>query len=58
MTNFEYIKSMSVYELAFLLSCISVDIDENIKTIDGQMIFNSFEDMREWLESEYKDGDT
>ena len=58
MTNFEHIKSMSVDELASLLGCISEDIDENIRFIDGQMIFNSIGDIREWLESERKDGDT
>lgn len=52
MTNFDYIKSMSVDELASLLGCISEDIDENMRTINGQMIFDSFSDIREWLESE------
>lgn len=58
MTNFEYIKSMSVDELAILLGCIREDINENIRFIDGQMIFDSIGDIREWLESEHKDDDT
>ena len=57
MTNFEHIKSMSVDELASLLGCISEDIDENMRTINGQMILNSIDDVKEWLESEHKDDD-
>ena len=55
MTNFEYIKSMSVDELAILLGCIREDIDENIRFIDCQMIFDSIGDIGEWLESEHKE---
>lgn len=57
MTNFDYIKSMSINELAILLGCISEDIDENLRFIDGQIIFDSISDIREWLESEHKDDD-
>lgn len=57
MTNFDYIKSMPIDKLAILLGCIREDIDENIRMIDSQMIFDSIEAVREWLESEHKDGD-
>lgn len=52
MTNFEYIKSMSIDELASLLSYINEDISQNIKFINGQMIFNNADDIKEWLEEE------
>ena len=55
MTNFEYIKQMSVEELSHLLGSIHRDLDEHIRTIDGENILDSFEDIKEWLESEVKE---
>ena len=52
MTNFEYIKQMGIKELAILLGCIWNDFDEHIRTINGDKIFDSFDDIEEWLESE------
>ena len=51
-TNFEYIKQMTVPELARLLGCIFVDCDEFTRTIGGKIIFDSFDSIEEWLESE------
>ena len=55
MTNFEYIKQMSVKEMARLLGCIFSDCDEFTRTIDGKIIFDSFNSIEEWLESEVED---
>lgn len=55
MTNFEKIKAMSIEELARLLGCIFVDCDEFTRTIDGKIIFDSFNSIEEWLESEAED---
>lgn len=52
MTNFERIKQMTVSELARLLGCIFVDCNEFTRTIDGKIIFDSFNSIEEWLESE------
>ena len=52
MTNFEHIKQMSVKEMARLLGCIFADYDEFTRTIDGKIIFDSFNSIEEWLESE------
>ena len=52
MTNFEHIKQMSVKEMARLLGDIFVDCDEFTRTIDGKIIFDSFNSIEEWLESE------
>ena len=57
MTNFEHIKQMSVKEMARLLGCIFADCDEFTRTIDGKIIFDSFNSIEEWLESEVKDND-
>lgn len=57
MTNFEHIKQMSVKEMARLLGCIHSDWEENIRTIDGNNILDSFDDIEEWLESEVDDND-
>ena len=57
MTNFEYIKQMTVPELARLLGCIFVDCYEYTRTINGKTIFDSFDSIGEWLESEVKDND-
>ena len=55
MTNFEHIKQMSVKEMARLLGSIFADCDEFTRTIDGKIIFDSFNSIEEWLESEVKD---
>ena len=55
MTNFEYIKQMTVSELARLLGSIFVDCYECTRTIDGKIIFDSFNSIEEWLESEADD---
>ena len=55
MTNFERIKQMTVPELARLLGCIFVDCKDNTRTINGKIIFDSFTDIEEWLESEVDD---
>ena len=52
MTNFERIKQMSAKEMARLLGCIHSDWEENIRTINGSSILDSFDDIEEWLESE------
>lgn len=52
MTNFDRIKQMSAKEMAKLLGCIYSDWEENIRTIDGNNILDSFDDIEEWLESE------
>ena len=52
MTNFERIKKMNVPEMARLLESIHSDFDEHIRTINGDKIFDSFDDIEEWLESE------
>ena len=55
MTNFERIKQMSVEEMARLLGCIFADCDEFTRTINGKIIFDSFNSIEEWLESEVGD---
>ena len=55
MTNFERIKQMTVSELARLLESIFVDCDEFTRTIDGKIMFDSFDSIGEWLESEVDD---
>ena len=52
MTNFERIKQMTVPETARLLGSIHNDVDEHIRTINGDNVFDSFDDIEEWLESE------
>ena len=52
MTNFEHIKQMSVKEMARLIGSIHSDFDEHIRTINGDNVFDSFDDIEEWLESE------
>ena len=54
-TNFERIKQMSTKEMARLLGSIFVDCDEFTRTIDGKIIFDSFDSIGEWLESEVDD---
>lgn len=57
MTNFEHIKQMSVKEMARLLGSIHNDVDERSRTINGDNVFDSFDDIEEWLESDVKDND-
>ena len=57
MTNFERIKQMTVSELARLLGCIFVDCYEYTRTINGKTMFDSFDSIEEWLESEVKDNE-
>ena len=55
MTNFERIKQMSINEMARLLGSIFVDCNEFTRTINGKIMFDSFDSIGEWLESEVKD---
>ena len=55
MTNFEHIKQMTVSELARLLGCVFVDYYEYTRTINGKTMFDSFDSIEEWLESEADD---
>ena len=55
MTNFEYIKQMGIKELAILLGCIWSDLDDHIRVINGDVVWDSFDSIEEWLESEVKD---
>ena len=55
MTNFEHIKQMTVSELARLLGCIRSDLYGHTRTINGDKIFDSFDDIEEWLEREFID---
>ena len=55
MTNFERIKQMSIKEMARLLGNIFVDSYEYTRTINGKTIFDSFNSIEEWLESEVGD---
>ena len=52
MTNFERIKQMSTKEIARLLGGVSVDCYECTRTINGKTMFDSFNSIEEWLESE------
>lgn len=52
MTNYERIKQMTVPEMARLFGSIHNDIDEHIRTINGDKVFDSFDDIEEWLERE------
>ena len=55
MTNFEHIKQMSINEMARLLGSIFVDCYEYTRTINGKTMFDSFNSIEEWLESEFDD---
>ena len=52
MTNYERIKQMSTKEIARLLGNIFVDCYECTRTINGRTIYDSFNSIEEWLESE------
>lgn len=55
MTNFERIKQMSTKEMARLLGNVFVDCYEYTCTINGKTMFDSFDSIEEWLESEVED---
>lgn len=57
MTNYERIKQMSTKEMARLLGNIFVDCNENTRIINGKIVFDLFDSIEEWLESEVKDND-
>ena len=57
MTNYERIKQMSAKEMARLLGNIFVDCYEYTRTINGKTIFDSFNSIEEWLESEVEDNE-
>ena len=57
MTNFEYIKQMGIKELAILLGCIWSDLDNHIRVINGDVVWDSFDDIEEWLEREVGDNE-
>lgn len=57
MTNFERIKQMSAKEMARLLGSVFVDCNEYTRTINGKTIFDSFDSIEEWLESEVEDNE-
>ena len=57
MTNFERIKQMSTKEMARLLGSIFVDCNEYTRTINGKTMFDSFDSIEEWLESEFEDNE-
>ena len=56
-TNFEYIKQMGIKELAILLGCIWSNLDNHIRVINGDVVWDSFDDIEEWLEREVKDNE-
>ena len=55
MTNYGRIKQMSINEMARLLGSIFVDCYEYTRTINGKTMFDSFDSIEEWLESEVDD---
>ena len=55
MTNFERIKQMSTKEMARLLGNIFVDSYEYTRTINGETMFDLFDNIEEWLKSEAND---
>ena len=57
MTNYERIKQMSAKEMSRLLGNIFVDCYEYTRIINGKTMFDSFDDIEEWLESEVDNND-
>ena len=55
MTNYERIKQMSTKEMARLLGNIFVDSYEYTRTINGETMFDLFDNIEEWLKSDAKD---
>ena len=57
MINFEYIKQMTVPEMVRLLESIRNDFYGRIIKINGYDIWDSFNNIEEWLESEFEDNE-
>ena len=57
MINFEYIKQMTVPEMVRLLESIRNDFYGRIIKINGYDIWDSFDSIEEWLESEFEDNE-
>ena len=57
MTNYERIKQMSVDEMVRFLESIRNDFYGRIIKINGYDIWDSFNNIEEWLESEVDDND-
>ena len=57
MTNYERIKQMSVEEMVRFLESIRNDFYGRIIKINGYDIWDSFNNIEEWLESEVEDND-
>ena len=55
MTNYERIKQMTVPELARLLGSIRNDLYGHTRTINDDKMWDSLDDIEEWLESEVED---
>ena len=55
MTNYEHITSMSVNDLASLLSCVCKDWEESTITINDCCLFDSIGNVAEWLQEEHND---
>lgn len=55
MTNYERIKQMSVEEMVRFLESIRNDFYGRIIKINGYDIWDSFNNIEEWLESEVED---
>ena len=55
MINFERIKQMTVPEMARLLGSIRNDLYGHTRTINDDKMWDSFDDIEEWLESEVKE---
>jgi hypothetical protein len=49
---------MGIKELAILLGCIWSDLDNHIRVINGDVVWDSFDDIEEWLERKVRDNDS
>ena len=52
MTNYEYIKSMNIDEIASLLVCIEKDWDNMSISIDDCLLHDDISSVKDWLEKE------
>lgn len=52
MTNYEYIKSMNIDEMASLLVCIEKDWDNMSIRIDDCLLHDDMSSVKDWLEEE------
>lgn len=52
MTNYEYIKNLSAYDLATLLYCVCRGSEEETIDIDGCCMPATIGDVEEWLGAE------